>query len=208
MKKQLLTTLTAAAAMTAGLLASPASALIFGSGDDASSIDANSQLEDVYHVFGGDDTSNGVTLDSNQSTIVQALAYEVGGFSLSPLSILEDPDQISILNNGGASVDGSGAPPSGFGVYSKGGCSIDAGCGFGAIGVKISLVCAAQVPANYGEMTDPEAWANCIKDQDYDAYMAAASCTYGTCPGFASAESEELYACNTGGSDSVMAMFN
>jgi len=205
MNNQLLSALAATAALAVGTLASPAAALIYGS-DDHKAIDAETQLDSVYHVYGGTSASTDVVLDGMQNTIVQMMASEVG--AMSPLDILTDPSKIDGLYDEGASVDGSGAPPSGFGTYSKGGCTVDAGCGFGAIGVKIALTCAAQVPANYGEMNDPEAWANCIKDQDYDAYMAAAACTYGTCPGFASIVDDELYACNTQGSDSVMAVFN
>lgn len=80
----------------------------------------------------------------------------------------------------------------GLGVYSKNDCSVKAGCALNAIGFGNTLKCAATVR----DITDPQDWANCIKDLDYDAYLTASACTYGSCPGFATLPGQKVFACN------------
>jgi hypothetical protein len=206
MKKQFLTALTSASLLLAGVIVGPATAAIFGSGDDAASIDANSQLSDLYDDFGGDSGSANITVDDMQGMMMMMLEMEVG---VSSLELLTDPSKVDYLNNGGAALQpGSEDVPSGFGVLSKGECTADVGCAIGAAGIKTTLVCLAQVPAKGGSLADAEDIANCLKDVDYDRYIAASACTYGSCPGFASIAQDELYACNTEADRGVMALFN
>jgi hypothetical protein len=207
MKKQLLTAFTSVSLLIAGAIAVPATAAIFGSGDDAASIDANSQLSDLYDDFGGEGGSADITADEMQGMMVMMLSTEVG---VTPLDLLQDPSKVDYLNDEGAAVKTGGEEeiPHGLGVISKGGCTADVGCAIGAAGVKVTLVCMAQVPAKGGSLSDAEDIANCMKDVDYDRYMAASACTYGTCPGFASIGQDDLYACNTETDSDVMALFN
>jgi hypothetical protein len=205
MKKQLLTAFTSLA-LLAGAIAVPASATIFGSGDDAASIDANSQLSDLYDDFGGDSGSASITVDGMQGMMMLMLSMEVG---VSALDLLQDPSKVDYLNDAGEALKSGGEEiPHGFGVISKGGCTADVGCAIGAAGVKVTLVCMAQVPAKGGSLSDAEDIASCMKDVDYDRYIAASACTYGTCPGFASIAQDDLYACNTDTDSNVMALFN
>ncbi|TAF56959.1 MAG: hypothetical protein EAZ61_02425 [Oscillatoriales cyanobacterium] len=205
MKKQLLTAFTSLA-LLASAIAVPATATIFGSGDDAASIDANSQLSDLYDDFGGDSGSANITVDDMQGMMMMMLSMEVG---VSALDLLQDPSKVDYLNDAGEAVkSGSGEVPHGFGVISKEGCTADIGCAIGAAGIKVTLVCLTQVPAKGGSLADAEDIANCMRDVDYDRYMAASACTYGTCPGFASIGQDDLYACNTDADADVMALFN
>ncbi|NJN61125.1 MAG: hypothetical protein HC795_05960 [Coleofasciculaceae cyanobacterium RL_1_1] len=206
MKKQLLTAFTSVSLLIAGAIAVPATATIFGSGDDKATIDANSQLSDLYDDFGGDSGSANIAADEMQGMMMMMLSMEVG---VSALDLLQDPSKVDYLNDAGAAVkSGSDELPHGFGVISKEGCTADIGCAIGAAGVKVTLVCMAQVPAKGGSLADAEDIANCMKDVDYDRYMAASACTYGTCPGFASIAQDDLYACNTEAGSDVMALFN
>ncbi len=206
MKKQLLTAFTSVSLLIAGAIAVPATAAIFGSGDDKASIDANSQLSDLYDDFGGDSGSADITVDDMQGMMMMMLSMEVG---ISPLDLLQDPSSVDYLNDKGDAVkSGSEELPHGFGVITKDGCTADVGCAIGAAGVKVTLVCMAQVPAKGGDLSDAEDIANCMKEVDYDRYMAASACTYGTCPGFASIGQDDLYACNTETGSDVMALFN
>ncbi len=45
-------------------------------------------------------------------------------------------------------------------------------------------------------ITDPQDWAECTKELDYDAYLAASACTFGDCPGFATLPGKKVVACN------------
>lgn len=207
MKTQLLTILTSASLLLAGTILNPATATIFGSGDEPTTIDANSQLTDLYDDFGGDSGSADITADEMQSMMMMMLSMEVG---VSPLDLLQDPSKINYLNDGGAALQENGGTevPSGFGVMTKDGCTADVGCALGAVGIKTTLVCITQVPAKGGSLADPEDIATCLKDVDSDAYIAASACTYGSCPGFASITQDDLYACNTEANNDALVLFN
>jgi hypothetical protein len=77
---------------------------------------------------------------------------------------------------------------SGGWVFSKGGCSVDAKCVIGQIGVVTALQCVGNL--------DPEAVANCLKEKDRQKYLAVASCACGDCPAFAGFPSQ-LFAAST-----------
>jgi len=124
-----------------------------------------------------------VELDFDQQNVLYGLS---GYLALSPDSLLQDPTQMSSLY-AGTSVDSS-SPPTGGMVLSKEGCSVEAGCALKAIGLVNSLKCASSG-------MDPESWAKCLRDTDYDSYLAAAACTWGSCPGFSAVPGEGLYAC-------------
>ncbi|NMG60301.1 hypothetical protein E1H12_17705 [Geitlerinema sp. P-1104] len=138
-----------------------------------------------------------VGLDGEQQNLLTGMSFNLG-LSFDGMDLLNNPEAMSGLYEGDA-VDPN-APPQGMLVYSKDGCSVDAGCGLKAIGLVNSLKCA-------GSGADPEAWAVCLQDTDYDAYMAATACTWGSCPGFALAE-DGMYACSEPTGLNLLAAFN
>ncbi|USR89537.1 hypothetical protein NEA10_11620 [Phormidium yuhuli AB48] len=161
----------------------PAQALpIFGT-------ESHHELEDIL--------DGSVGLDDDQELLLMGLSFNLG-LSFDGTELLNNPEAMSGLYQGN-SVDPN-APPQGMMVYSKGGCSVDAGCGLKAIGLMNTLKCAASG-------ADPEAWARCLQDTDYDAYIAASACTWGSCPGFALTE-DGIFACAEPTGLSVFATLN
>ncbi|WP_159788801.1 hypothetical protein [Sodalinema gerasimenkoae] len=123
-----------------------------------------------------------------------------GLLEMDSTALLNSPDAMNSLFDG-ESVDPS-QPPTGPLVinHEASGCSVDAGCALKAIGLVNTLKCGASG-------MDPEAWASCLQDTDYDAYIAASACTWGSCPGFALAE-DGVYACAEPTGLSVFAALN
>ena len=156
----------------ATLTSTPAQA--FPVGDDSSAVD---DLELIL-----DDPE--LEVNEELSQIVAAAPQIMS--SLDDLGLLENPDALDAFYDQYAYA--SDSYDSGGWVFSKGGCSVDAKCVIGQIGVVTALQCAGNL--------DPEAVANCIKAKDEDKFLAAASCTYGTCPAFAGLPSQ-LFAAST-----------
>ncbi|GGA03616.1 hypothetical protein [Okeania sp. KiyG1] len=169
--KKLLTAIAGLSVLAAGILgAAPAQALpIFGEDND------------LADLFNGE-----VTLSEEQFNVTNEIA---GKLNVSTFELLQDPDKVDDLYAGDA-YD-SNTAPSGLGVYSKNGCTVDAGCAIKAIGMVNTLKCA-------GSGTDPQNWAECVQNNDYDAYLAASACTYGSCPAFATLPNQKVVACNNG----------
>lgn len=178
-----LTALTTTTLLALGVAATaPAQALpIFGTESDH-------ELQDIV-----DGT---VDVDGDQYMKLDSIS---GRLSISMVDLLNDPGQMDGLY-AGDSVDKSN-PPEGLDVYQKEGCYVQAGCALKAIGLANTLKCASSG-------TDPEAWAYCVQDKDYDAYIAATECTWGDCPGFASVPGEGLYACTDPTGESVLSAFS
>lgn len=145
-----------------------------------------------------DITDETVGLSFHQQNVLGGISYNLG-LSFDGSDLLNNPDEMARLYDGD-SVDPNSPPEPGMMTYSKDGCSVDAGCALKAIGLVNSLKCAASG-------TDPEAWATCLQDTDYDAYMAATACTWGSCPGFSLAE-QGVYACTEPTGLNVLAAFN
>ncbi|MEB3826731.1 hypothetical protein [Phormidium sp. CCY1219] len=110
--------------------------------------------------------------------------------------LLAEPTQMDGLYAGDSYSETD--TPSGLGVYTKDGCTVDAGCALKAIGLTLTFKCA-------GSGTDPEAWANCVKDKDFDAYLAASACTYGNCPAFSSVPGQNVLTCQQNPTTPVLA---
>ncbi|MDC0835379.1 hypothetical protein AY599_03670 [Leptolyngbya valderiana BDU 20041] len=176
-KKQLAALTSTALLFLGGVAATPAKALpIFGTESD----------HDLQMIVDGE-----VSLDTMQTNFLTNLSYrlapEVSDFNQKKTTLLQDPSRMDNLY-AGTSVDPN-SPPTGGMVFSKDGCSVEANCGLKAIGLGNTLKCASSG-------TDPEAWAKCLRDKDYDAYMAATACTWGNCPGFTALPGEGVYACS------------
>lgn len=144
-----------------------------------------------------DITDGTVGLSDDQQNFLGGLSFNLG-LSFDGSELLENPEEMSGLY-AGDSVDPDSPPEDGM-IYSKDGCSVDAGCALKAIGLVNTLKCA-------GSGTDPEAWAVCLQDTDYDAYMAATACTWGSCPGFSLSE-QGVYACTEPTGLNVLAGLN
>lgn len=145
-----------------------------------------------------DITDGTVGLSFDQRNVLGGVSMNLG-LSFDGSDLLKNPDEMSGLYDGD-SVDPNSPPEAGMLTYSKDGCSVDAGCALKAIGLVNTLKCA-------GSGQDPEAWAVCLQDTDYDAYMAASACTWGACPGFALAE-DGVYACSEPTGLNVLAALN
>ncbi len=145
-----------------------------------------------------DITDGTVGTSDEQKNTLTMLSFNLG-LSFDGSDLLNNPDEMTRLYDGD-SVDPNSPPEPGMMTYSKDGCSVDAGCALKAIGLVNTLKCAAS-----GE--DLEAWATCLQDTDYDAYMAATACTWGSCPGFALAE-DGIYACSEPSGLNVLAALN
>jgi len=171
--KKLLTAIAGLSVLAAGILGvAPAQALpFFGENAD----------DDLNDVLTGQ-----VQLNKQQSNITKEIASKL---EVTSLSLLQNPDQLDNLYGGDAYE--VGIPKGGLGVYSKDGCTVDAGCAIKAIGLVNTLKCS-------GSGTDPQNWAECVQNNDYDAYLAASACTYGDCPAFATLPNQEVVACNKG----------
>lgn len=171
--KKLLSAIAGLSILAGGILAAtPAQAqTVFGQ-----------QTDDLNDLFNGT-----ATLNENQFSISKEIADTL---NIDVLTLLQSPDEVSNLYAG--DVYDSNTAPSGLGVYSKEGCTVDAGCAIKAIGLVNTLKCAGSV----SNITDPQDWANCVEGLDYDAYLAASACTYGSCPGFATLPGQKVFACN------------
>lgn len=182
-----LAALTTTALFALGAIAPVRALPIFGTED-------SHELSDIL-----DET---VSTTDQQESILQGIVFDLSfgsGMMVDRTTLLENPDLVGGIYEGD-SVDPN-SPPTGFDVYEKDGCYVEAGCAIKAIGLVNALKCA-------GSGTDPEAWAYCIQDKDYDAYMAATQCTWGSCPGFASVPGEGLYACSQPGETGVFSAFS
>lgn len=177
--KRLLSAITSAALLALGGFTTPAQAVIFGMDND---------LQDIL------DPAQDVELSAEQGGTYNAIAFTLGldyqanDLNLYTTALLDDPSLMSGLY----ADNGSGTKEDLLGEYCKQGCCVQAGCALDAIGLKLTLLCAPT------SGTDPEAWANCVRDKDNGAYMAATACTSGDCPGFSSLPGEGVYACNQG----------
>ncbi|MGC9503391.1 hypothetical protein [Baaleninema sp.] len=178
-KKHLAALTSTALLLLGSVAAAPAKALpIFGTESD----------HDLQMIVDGE-----VALDNMQTNFLNSLSSrlvadtEVASFAEKPTALLQDPSRMDNLY-AGTSVDPSSPPTSGM-VFTKEGCSVAADCGLKAIGLANTLKCAS---SGY----DPEAWAKCLREKDYDAYMAATACTWGNCPGFTALPGEGVYACS------------
>ncbi|MDY6802743.1 MAG: hypothetical protein SXA11_02915 [Cyanobacteriota bacterium] len=179
--KKLLSTIAGLSVLAAGVLAvSPAQAQFYTFGENA-----DDDLNDLW-LNGGN-----AIINTEQFNVTNQIATAVGySGQTAAVQLLQNPEQIDSLYAG--DVYDSDTAPSGLGVYSKEGCTVDAGCAIKAIGLVNTLKCAGSV----SNITDPQDWANCTKDLDYDAYLAASACTYGSCPGFATLPGQKVVACN------------
>lgn len=172
--KKLLTAIAGVTILTMGTIATaPAQAQIFGD-------DPSHDLEDILN---GD-----VDITDEQFGVLDAVSGEL---NIDIETLLLEPNQMDNLFEG-SSVNAD-QPPSGPLVFSKeyngGTCSVDAGCALKAIGLVLSLQCASSG-------ADPQAWAECVQDKNYDKYLAASECTWGACPGFATLPGgNKIYAC-------------
>lgn len=180
--KKLLSAIAALSVMATGILAaSPAQAQFYTFGENA-----DDDLNDLL-LNGGN-----AILNTEQFNVTNQIAVAAGySGQTAALQLLQNPDQLDNLYAG--DVYDSNSAPSGLGVYSKDGCSVDAGCAIKAIGLVNTLKCAASV----SNISDPQDWANCVEQIDYDAYLAASDCTFGNCPGFATLPGgQKVFACN------------
>lgn len=129
---------------------------------------------------------NGETLDSSQEALVKGIAADM---EIDVQTLLNNPEQMNL-------GDDEASRQQKWGTYSKNGCTVDAGCALQAIGLGLSLQCMSAAA------TDPEAWANCVKDKNDDAYYDALQCTWldsdpgQTCDFLSSVDGENTYACN------------
>lgn len=179
--KKLLSAIAGLSILATGILgAAPAQAQFYTFGENA-----NDDLNDLW-------LNNGnAIINQEQFNVTNEIATAVGySGQMAAIQLLQNPDQLDNLYAGDA-YD-SNTAPGGLGVFSKAGCTVDAGCAIKAIGLVNTLKCTTSV----SNMTDPEDWANCVKDLDYDAYLAASECTYGSCPGFATLPGQKVVACN------------
>ncbi|MDY7004527.1 MAG: hypothetical protein SWX82_11355 [Cyanobacteriota bacterium] len=176
--KKLLTAIAGLSVLAAGILgAAPAQAQFYTFGENA-----DDDLNDLW-LNGGQ-----AIINREQFNVTNQIALAVGLTGpTAAVTLLQDPDKLDDLYAG----DGydSNTAPGGLGVYSKNGCTVDAGCAIKAIGIVNTLKCS-------GSGTDPQNWGECVKDNDYDAYLAASACTFGTCPGFATLPNQKVVACS------------
>lgn len=126
---------------------------------------------------------DGQALDDDQTQLANLLS---NALSITAQELLDDPSQVDSLYDDGTDPQSKEGL---LGTFQKDGCFVNADCAFDAIGLGLVFACA-------GSGTDPEAWANCVKGKDEDAYLKAVNCTWGNCPNFANLPGQKTYACN------------
>ncbi|CAD5938395.1 hypothetical protein PCC9214_01756 [Planktothrix tepida] len=188
MKKLLASIASASLFTVTALAATPSQAALFF-GTDSTDLNDVFNKTDLNDVF-----TQKVSLRTEQTNVIYPVSQHL---KITPTAFLETPpsqtSSLSTINT--TTIVNLSSPPGGKMIYSKaygkGVCNVHAGCALQAIGLSLALQCS-----NAG--TDPEAWAKCVKSKDYDKYLAAAQCTWGTCPGFATLPNGgAAYACTS-----------
>lgn len=185
--KRLVTAIAGLSVLATGILgATPAEAFdVFGGNVD-------DDLKDIVHPKNKKGT---LVLNQQQNALLNRVADAVGMNRKKSYMLLKKPNKLNKLYKGDKyDPNDPKTKPSGLGVYSKNGCTVEAGCAIKAIGLGNAFKCVAKVSNAY----DPQDWAECVKGIDYDAYLAASDCTYGNCPAFATLPNQKVVACNKG----------
>jgi len=187
MKKLVASIASASLLMVTVLAATPSQAVLFFGAD-------STDLKDVFNKTDLNDVfTQKVSVRTEQTNVLHPVSQHL---KITPTTLLKTPSQTSGLSTiNTATIVNLSSPPGGKTIYSKaygkGVCNVHAGCALKAIGLSLTLQCSSAG-------TDPEAWAKCVKSKDYDKYLAAAQCTWGTCPGFATLPNGgAAYACTS-----------
>ncbi len=182
--KRLVTAIAGLSVLAAGILTpTSAEAIYFG---------YEHNKKDLKSIVLKDASSDDLQLNYNQRNFLTAMASIIP--KTNSATLLKKPNKLNKLYKGNVKKYNPNKKQGTLGVYSKNGCSVDAGCAIKAIGLVNGLKCAGSI----SNLTDPQDWAGCIQEVDYDAYLAASNCTFGNCPAFATLPNQKVVACNNG----------
>ncbi len=202
--KKLLTSIAGSTLLTLTALVivpEPSQALLFSSSD-------STDLDDLLNQTDLNHTSKKKTsLTTEWTNVLNTVSQPP---RMTPTTLLHSPSETRITSRTPVSTSSaiseasslytvttvnSSSLPGGKEIYSKkygkGVCNVNAVCALKAIGFSLTMKCSSAG-------TDPEAWAKCLKSKDHEKFLAAAQCTWGSCPAFSTLPNGgAAYACTS-----------